>query len=334
MMPIEIHKITSIMLAVLIPVSILLLTLLVNFLAKSEKNSWINRFAKFLTQPFQFKTLQNNPDLKDLPEIKTRKIVRKELLFRLNLIYFIILIFIFCSFLGELYQVLADRTLLIIFTNIVTDSSTPSSVWTSVVIESPFSSGFRGFQPWYGEYPNPILEAQYYHRTWEWIFYTSGLYNNLFPNMQYDFFGTSVNSLVYTYSSLTIVFTLVIGGVFLLPLLWKNIRQSFLASLFFFEAGMIIGTKGVFSCFAEAWKIEVNGKILQYGASIISRSTISAQWVILGLVPIIVGLYFLFLWLGNKLWKVHYSQTHSISKRTFLISVSINYLVALLILLI
>ena len=333
-MVVELGRISAILLATLIPISMILLALIFNYLAKKEGDSLLARFAKFVSKPFEFKHLLKNQDLKELPETKVRKIVGKELLYRMNLIYFLLLIFLFSSFLGELYQVLADRTLLIIFTNIVDGSSPPSSVWNSIIIESPFSSGFRGYQIWYGMYPNPILESQYYHNTWGWIFYTSGLFNNLFPNMQYDFFGTSVDSLIFTYSSLIMVFTLIIGGLFLLPLLWKNIRQSFLASLLFFEAGMVIGTKGVFSCFAQAWKIEVNGNLLQYGAHIISKSTIAAQWVILGLIPIIIGFYFLFLWIGKKLWKVHYSQTNSISKRTFLVFVSINYLVALLVLLI
>jgi hypothetical protein len=333
-MVVELQRISVILLATLIPVSMILLSIIINCLAKRKDDSLFRRFAKFLSTPFEFQQLSKNQELIELPEIKARKIIRKELLFRMNLIYLLILIFLFCSFLGELYQVLADRTLLIIFTNIVDGSPPPSSIWTSVVIVSPFSSGFRGFQPWYGMYPTPVLESQYYHSTWGWIFYTSGLFNNLFHNMQYDFFGTSVNSLVFTYSSLIIVFTLIIGGLFLLPLLWKNMRQSFLVSLFFFEAGMVISTKGAFSCFAQAWKIEVNGNLLQYGAHIISKSTIAAQWVILGLIPIIIGLYFLFLWIGKKLWKVHYSQTNSVTKRTFLIAVSINYLVSLLVLLI
>jgi hypothetical protein len=333
-MVVELGRISAILVSILIPVFTILLTILIQFLAKKETKSSITRLAKFLSKPFEFKPLLKKQELKEFPETKVRRIVGKELLFRLNFIYYIVLIFLFSSFLGELYQVLADRTLLILFTNIVEGSPPPSSVWSSIVIVSPFSSGFTGYQTWYGMYPNPILESPYYHSTWGWIFYTSGLFNNLFPNMQYDFFGTSVNSLVFTYSSLIVVFTLIIGGLFLLPLLWKNIRQSFLASLFFFEAGMVIGTKGVFSCFAQAWKIEVNGNLLQYGAFIISRSTIAAQWVILGLLPIIIGLYFLFLWIGKKLWKVHYLEINSISKKTFLIAVSINFIVALLVLLI
>ena len=332
-MAIELQIVSSIILAVLVPTFIVAISLAIYYLSKSNKNTRIKRMTRFLAEPFQFRPIVNNPDLLELPETQTRKIIGKEIILQASLIYYIIGIFLLCSFLGELYQVLADRTLLIIFTQIIDDSAFSSSFWTSVVIESPFSAGFRSFQPWYGMYPNPILDVQYFHRTWEWIFYTSGIYNNLFPNMQYSFFGSSVNTLVFTYSSLIIVFTLLIGGIFLLLLLWKNIRQSFLASLFFFEAGMIIGTKGVFSCFAQAWRIEVNGKLLQYGAFVVSRATIAAEWVILGLLPVIVGLYFLFIWIGKKIWYTHYSQTNSISKKTFLISVSIIYFVSLVVLL-
>jgi hypothetical protein len=332
-MVIEMHKVTAIVIAIIIPIIITAFSFLISYLAKKNTNSWINKFAKFLTQPIQFKSILENPGINKLPETKTRKIIGKEILKRMNLVYFIIGIFLFCSFLSELYQVLADRTLLYIFTQIVEGTSPPTSVWSSIIIESPFSSGFTGFQLWYDMYPNPILFEQYYHRTWEWIYYTSGLYNNLFPNMQYEFFGQPVNTMVYTYSSLIMVFTTIIGTIFLLQLLWRDIRESFYASLFFFEAGMIIGTKGVFSCFAEAWKIEVNGKLLQYGAYVISRGTIAAEWVILGLLPIILGLYFLFLWIGKKVWQIHYSQTKSISKKSFLIFVSINYFLALIILL-
>ena len=332
-MVIEIHKVKAIVIAVFIPLLIIAISFLISYLAKKNNNSRVNKLARFLTEPIQFISILKNPEINELPEIKTRKIIGKEILKRMNLVYFIIGIFLLCSFLGELYQVLADRALLYIFAQIVEGAAPPSSVWSSVIIESPFSSGFSGYQLWYGMYPNPILFEQYYHRTWEWIFYTSGLYNNLFPNMQYEFFGQPVNTMVYTYSSLIMVLTLIIGAAFLLQLLWKNIRQSFFASLFFFEAGMIIGTKGVFSCFAQAWQIEVNGKILQYGAFVISKATIAAEWAILGLIPIILGLYFLFLWIGKKIWQTHYSQTKSISKKSFLIFVSINYFVALIVLL-
>ncbi len=332
-MVIEIQKITSIVIAILIPILIIAISFFISYLAKKNNNSWITKVAKFLTNPIQFNSILENPDISGLPETKTRKIIGKEILKRMNLIYFIIGIFLLCSFLSELYQVLADRTLLYIFAQIVDGTSPPSSVWSSVIIESPFSAGFTGFQIWYDMYPNPILFEQYYHRTWEWIFYTSGLYNNLFPNMQYEFFGQPVNTMVFTYSSLIMVFTIIIGTIFLLQLLWKDIRKSFFASLFFFEAGMVIGTKGVFSCFAQAWQIEVNGKLLQYGAHVISRSVIAAEWAILGLLPIIFGLYFLFLWIGKKIWQIHYSQTESISKKSLLIFVSVNYFVALIILL-
>ena len=332
-MVIEMQKITSIIIAVVIPILIIALSFLISYLAKKNSNFWIYKVARFLCKPTQFKLMLNRPDLNEYPETKTRKIVGKEMLKRMNLIYFIIGIFLFCSFLSELYQVLADRTLLYIFTQIFEGTAPPSYVWSSVIIESPFSSGFTGFQMWYDMYPNPILFEQYYHRTWEWIYYTSGLYNNLFPNMQYEFFDQPVNTIVYTYSSLIMVFTIIIGTLFLLQLLWKDIRESFFVSLFFFEAGMIIGTKGVFSCFAQAWQIEVNGKFLQYGAYVISRSTIAAEWVILGLLPVILGFYVLFLWIGKKIWQVHYGQTKSISKKSFLIFVSINYFIALIILL-
>jgi len=332
-MVIEIHKVTAIVIAFLIPIIIIAFSFLISYLAKKNTNSRISKIARFLSEPLQFKPIIDNQEINELPETKTRKIIGKEILKRMNFVYFIVGIFLFCSFLGELYQVLADRTLLYIFAQIVDGTSPPSSVWSSVIIESPFSSGFTGFQIWYAMYPNPILFEQYFHRTWEWIFYTSGLYNNLFPNMQYEFFGQPVNTMVYTYSSLIMVFTIIIGAIFLLQLLWRNIRESFFASLFFFEAGMIIGTKGVFSCFAQAWQIEVNGNLLQYGAFVISKTTIAAEWAILGLLPIIFGLYFLFLWIGKKIWQIHYSQTKSISKKTFLIFVSINYFIALITLL-
>jgi len=332
-MAIELQRTGSIILAILLPILIVIVSLLIYFLSKRSNNPQINRITKFMIEPFQFRPLLNSPETNDLPETESRKILRKEILSRAFLVYFVIGIFIFSSFLGELYQVLTDRTLLVIFTGIIDVASPPPEVWTAVVIESPFSSGFRGFQTWYDTYPNPILSTDYFHRTWEWIFYTSALYNNLFENMQYRFFGDDVNTLVYGFSSLIMVGTMLIGGIFLSQLSWKQIRQSFLASIFFFEAGMIIGTKGIFSCFAQAWRIEVNGLTLQYGAYVISRTTIAAQWVILGLLPVIIGLLFLFLWIGKRIWHIHYSETKSISKRVFLSAIGINYFVALLILL-
>ncbi|NHJ38678.1 MAG: hypothetical protein FK731_01505 [Asgard group archaeon] len=332
-MVIELQRTGTIILAILIPIISVLASLLIYYLSKRNDKPKISRVARLVTTPILFKPIMNNPEFIDKSEMESKKFVRNEIFSRVFLIYFVIGIFIFCSFMGELYQVLTDRALLVIFTRAIEGESPPDFIWTSTVIESPFSSGFRGYSTWYGMYPNPILPTNYFQRTWEWIFYTSGLYNNLFPNMQYGFFGDPVNTLVYGFSSLIIVITLIIGGLFLLQLAWKGIRKSFLASLFFFEAGMIIGTKGIFSCFATAWQIEVNGELLQYGAYIISRTTVAAQWVILGFLPAIIGLYFLFLWIGKKIWHIHYFENPSLSKKTFLISVSINYFAALLILL-
>ena len=332
-MVLELQRAGTITIAVIIPIIAVLASLLFYYLSKKENNPKISRVAKSLVESFQFIPLINNSTFNDESEIESKKIIRNGIFTRMTLVYYIVGIFIFCSFMGELYQVLTDRALLIIFTKAVDGSAPPESVWFSTVIETPFSAGFRGYATWYGMYPNPILEVEYFHRSWEWIFYTSGLYNKQFPNMQYLFFEDPVNSLVYGFSSMIIVVTLIIGGLFLLQLLWKGIRQSFFASLFFLEAGMIIGTKGLFSCFATAWQIEVNGKILQYGAFIVSRTTIAAQWVIVGLLPAIIGFYFLFLWIGKKIWQIHYFETKSISKRTFLISLSVNYYLALLILL-
>ena len=332
-MVIELQRTGSIILATLLPILIIIVSLLIYFLSKRSNNPQINRITKFIVEPIQFKPILNNPEISELPETESKKIIRKEILLRAFLIYFVIGIFIFSSFMGELYQVLTDRIMVIIFTYQSDGVYPPPEVWSAVVIESPFSSGFRGFQIWYDTYPNPILESDYFHRTWEWIFYTSALYSNLFENMQYHFFGSEIHGILYAFSTLLIVVTLLIGGIFLSQLSWKPIRKSFLASLFFFETGMIISTKGIFSCFATAWRIEVNGLSLQYGAFIISRTTIAAQWIILGLLPIIVGLLFLFLWIGKKIWQIHYSETKSISKRTFLITVGINYFAALLILL-
>ncbi|MHA1954083.1 MAG: hypothetical protein ACW96U_09095, partial [Candidatus Heimdallarchaeaceae archaeon] len=135
-MAIELQRASAISLAILIPLLAIVLTIFIYYLAKRESESKIHKIAKFLTTPFSFKPLLKNPEFHELPETETRKIIGKEILLRLNLIYYVIVIFLFCSFLGELYQVLADRTLMIIFTNIVSDSAPASSFWSTVVIES------------------------------------------------------------------------------------------------------------------------------------------------------------------------------------------------------
>ena len=139
-MAIELQIISSILLAVLIPVLIIAISFVIYYLSKLKSNSRIRRIARLLSEPFHFTPISKNPDLLELPETQTRKIISNEIILRASLVYYIIVVFLLCSFLGELYQVLADRTILLIFTQIIYGTAPPSFVWTSIVIESPFAS--------------------------------------------------------------------------------------------------------------------------------------------------------------------------------------------------
>ncbi len=327
-MPIELSPLTTIIISIIFPIFCILLTIIIYLVKKNQHTQ-----ARYISQPIILQNLISIRSRSNTSKSELRKAVGNEFFKRTVLIYMVLAFFLICNLFGEIYQVVIDRVLLNIFVRIIDGVPPPSNIWINTVIESPFSTGFRGTQLWYGMYPNPIYSSDYFHRSWEWIFYTSALFNTHFPYMQYEFFGQPVNLLVISYPTFIILMMLIIGSIFLLFLLWKNIH-SFNSPILFFEAGLLLGTKGIFSCFAMAWQIEVNGKILQYGAYLISRVDIAAQWVLLGFAPVIIGFFFLFLWIGKKVWKKYYSETNSISKRVFLISTGIVYFTSLLILLV
>jgi hypothetical protein len=242
------------------------------------------------------------------PEEK-RAYLKTQLLTRLGLFYLLLALFLISSFWAEFYYILGDLT------QPITQGGTDlTRIWTSVQINDPFYGGWKGFLPWYGIFVFPALEANTFHEPWNWRFFTTAISTN--P----EFFGDSFARML--------VATLVIGAIFLLPLLLKTVRGAFVPSLFFYLTGMLIIAKSSFACLGESLRILIGGESITYGLITVTSATgdlSSYMMMAIGVcVPIIVAMFLIFLKSGQKLWAVHYDDSSG-TMRWFLISVTMAF---------
>jgi len=215
---------------------------------------------------------------------------------RLYFYYLGIALFLISFFIGEFYQVLIDLSLPV---NQSTTGEYRSA--TTVVFQSLFNAGWIGSLPWFG--------VTDYHGTWAWIFFTAGITDN--PG-----FLRGVLEIL-------VIISLVVGCVFLAPLVIKSIRQSFVPSMFFFMTGMTIFTKTAVGYFAGALKLLYSSLEFQYTNIVVTSNMIpNYTWVLTSCVLMIVPMFALFVILGRKLWKVHYTDSRSRAWFTAYISLS------------
>jgi len=115
-----------------------------------------------------------------------------------------------------------------------------------------------------------------------------------------------------------------VGLAFLAPLALKRIRHSFLSSLFFFMVGMMTLTKVVVGIVAEAWALLFGNAQIKIGILFITGDMIPnlIQAIIFG-IPILLVLFAMFIVIGRKLWKNHYSDIRS--RRWFMLYIAISF---------
>ncbi len=207
----------------------------------------------------------------------------------LAVLYLYIVLFILGNTFGVFYSVTAD------ISRSVTQGGTGlPRIVNGILFQDPFHAGWTGDLPWYGVLPLPLKGMNTYHETWEWIFFVGYFAGE-------DFFLSMVQNIIGL--------TFIAGVTFLLPLLIRNIRKSFVPSLFFFLVGMTIATRALFGCFAQALKLGYFGDTLQYGLLQVSGADIPLDVlniVIFTLLPFVGLMFVLFPILGYVLWKQHY----------------------------
>jgi len=112
--------------------------------------------------------------------------------------------------------------------------------------------------------------------------------------------------------TIMLLFSAIVGFVFLLPLASKTIRRSFLPSMFFFMTGMTVFTKAAIDAFAQACALAFLNAQIRFGLLVITGDMVPnlIQGILVS-IPIILAMFGLFSLIGWKLWKVHYPDTNS-----------------------
>ncbi|MFX1254704.1 MAG: hypothetical protein ACFFCZ_24045 [Promethearchaeota archaeon] len=308
MIIIELSAPLALFLMIFIPLFAIGLSLLISFLSK-RTNGKVNNFLTYLINPITLGSLTPTPAVEMSEEEK--KNLLNQLGLRLFLVYGAIVLFLGSSIIAEFYHILSDVTVL------VTQGSTGlARTWSTLVIDTPFSGGWYGTFPWYGQFPFPPINLDIFHRPWGWILFTNGTTDN--PQFLVDhFIGVVFRAFLF-------------GLIFLLPLGIRAIRESFIPSLFFFTTSMFTLSRAFLGCFSQAWNLEFGAASVQIGHWTVTKGMgqIPEMSIIFGLLPFIILIYGVFIFLGNKLWRIHYPD-NQISRLWFFGYITVGYWLSL-----
>lgn len=276
-------------LIILIPMVTIITSYLLIRLSEWREDSKLSYIASKITTPPKTSVSDEvtNEALSkdDWKQLHTRKII-----LMLAMTYLCIILFLISNMIGSFYYVMGDVT------NDVNQTGTDATrIIATVVIEDLFRGGWIGSLPWYGYMPFPLSGSEIYHETWSWIFFTSIITDN--PS----FFNTFASSVMQ--------FSLLMGLLFLIPLISRSIRQAFLPSLFLFTTGMATMTRGIFNCFAQAWRIAYLDETIQFGLLELGGSHefgVPTIAIMSALLPYMIAFSLLFVIIGYKLSKGYY----------------------------
>ncbi|MFW9800727.1 MAG: hypothetical protein ACFFD9_09840 [Candidatus Thorarchaeota archaeon] len=310
----ELTRVQAEILAVALPVLLLSAFVLLYPSLKNRSGSKARRYLSYIIRPPSISSL-NSETSGHAPEDQ-RKEFRRQLKVRLYLVYVGIAVFILSSMIAEFYHVLCDLS-----ADVTQGSTGLSREWSSLVFLNPFDAGWLGSLPWYGSIPLPPANSAVLHDPWSWAFFTDTYTDNPV------FFELRILQMLLA--------TTIAGIVFLLPLGSRTVRESFVPSLFYFTTTMLIMTRAVFGCFAQAVSLGLGGSI-QYGIMVVTASQFSdfnLLAVILIGIPLLLALFAGFLRLGRRLWQIHYPGDQR-SRSWFTLYVSASYWLSLLLMVI
>jgi len=292
----------AIIIAIALPIVAVCLISLVILCFRNGSGSMLRRYLSYLVSPPQIGSHSSVTPEDDKGQEHTAR--WREIKVKLFFFYLGTAIFLISITIGEFYEVIFD-----IILPVSQGSTEEMRILTSVIFQSPFSAGWTGSLPWYGQLPLPSGLGTY-HESWSWIFATAAFTDN--PN----FLGSVV--------TLLLLMSIGVGFVFLLPLAIKRIRHSFLPSMFFFMTGMVIFTKAAIGCMAQVLALAYGNSTIQYGLLVITGDMIPDLSQVLAIgIPIILALFALFTLLGWKLWQKHYTDMGS--RRWFMLYVALSY---------
>ena len=295
----ELTTIQANLIAITLPIVIVCLFLLIIPWLKKESPSRLRRYLSYLFNPPQLGSHENESQKENV--VRRHTLIEREEKVRLYFYYLAIVLFLVSFIIGEFYEVIFDLLL-----PVSQGSTGELREVTNVIFQNPFSAGWIGTLPWMG--------LVTYHETWSWIYFTAAFTDN--P----DFLGTVI--------IVQILISIGVGLVFLVPLAIKEIRHSFLSSMFFFTTGMTIFTKSATSSFAYALALAFNNAELEYISIVATGSMIPGLTSVIAILfTIVLAMFALYIILGRKLWQVFY--TDSKSRTWFMMYIVLSFLLGI-----
>lgn len=309
----ELTSFQAIVLAFALPILLLSVLMLLYPPLKNGSGSRIRRYLSYTIKAPSIGPL--NPE-RESSSGGYGEHLKRQLKVRLCLVYVGIALFIVSSFVAEFYHVMNDLSL-----HIRQGSTGIERTWSSVVFLNPFDAGWIGSLPWYGAIPLPPANAPIFHDPWSWIYFTDSFTDNPV------FFESVVLSMLRM--------SIIVGVVFLLPLGLRTVRESFIPSLFYFTTSMLIMSRAIFGVFTQGLSLGL-GCSIQYGIMVVTGIDfpgLNLLQLVALVMPIILGLYVVFLFIGRRLWRTHYPGD-SQSRRWFTLYVSVTYWLSLLLMMV
>ena len=293
----------AIMLAFLIPISFYLFLSLALYSKRCEFRNRFGRIGKILYNPILTSKTENSDNIQDSEAIN-----RSLILFFVGTV-----VFILANILAIFYLTLID-----VIQVITVDNEGVAGSVSFILLEDPFHGGWLGSLPWYGAYPMPLLGHEVPHETWEWILFVGVAWNNL-VFLEGRIIEIGINLMI-------------ISLFFLVPLLLRPVRESFIPSILLFVSGTLIALRGFFGLFIKAISVVYFGAMLEMGHMSYGLLEMGAesfiQIIVTSLSLILMGLV-LFTVLGIRFWKSHFKDTGISTKWFALFHISV-YLSSLL----
>jgi hypothetical protein len=293
----------AIILAFLIPISFYLIIVLIVYSRRCEFKNRFGRIAKILSNPTFINTAEESDSIQEKTAISSSLIL-----------FFVgIIVFVIANILATFYLTLID-----VIQVITVDNEGVAGSVSFISLEDPFHGTWWGSLPWYGSYPMPLLGNDVPHETWEWILFVGVAWHN-FTFLDYRILDISTNLMIMSL-------------FFLLPLLLKPVRKSFIPSILLFGSGTLIAVRGFFGLFIKGISVLYFGVTLDMGHASYGLPDMVAEVftnvVMSSLLIILVGLL-MFSVLGTKFWKSHFKERGLSTKWFALFHISI-YLSSLL----
>jgi len=272
--------------------------------------SRLKRFFHALRQPINLKSMSDEV-VEQLPEEDRSGYINEQIVARLVIMYLILMVFLLSNIVATFNYVMAD-----IILPVNQGSTGDLRTWSAIVLNTPFSGGWLGTFPWYGNDLLPPLTVDTFHETWDWVYFLIPVSDN--PN------------LAATLIPFLLIMPMVMGLIYLIPLARRSIRESYLPSLLFLNFGMLTVMYGVFNCFAVSLYLLDPSASITFGLYTVSASVLNGlpTLVMTYLIPVLLGFFLIFMVIGRKLGRIYYPESRR-AQRFFMVFVALTYWLSL-----